>query len=182
VNRWLLVVFWVGLAAGTAGAQAGRGGQSGGAAPVAPEAEMMFIDGARNPELIPQWSAWGYAFRVISGGPRELPSIVHKVVSADERAMIIREADAVQKIDKECHELGLKQFSIIGRGNLEALDARLREITVACRRKTLEARDRILAALNPEGAGALIMFVESTKDGTSLSIRKRDLPRFLEPE
>ena len=143
---------------------------------------MVIIDGAKNPELIPQWSAWGYAFRVISGGPRELPSVVHKVVSPDERAMIIREADAVQQIDKDCQARLLKQHTIIGRGNLERLDAKLREITVVCRQKTLDARNRILAALNPEGATALIMFVESTKDGTSLTIRKRDLPRFLEPE
>ncbi|MGH9311068.1 MAG: hypothetical protein ACRD1U_16950 [Vicinamibacterales bacterium] len=177
MNRWLLgVVVGVPLLLGTATAQGGRG-----AAESAPP-EMMFIDGAKNPELIPQWSAWGYAFRVISGGPRELPSIVHKVVSADERAMIIKEADAVQKIDKACTELLLKQHTVIGRGNLEALDAKLREITVACRQKTLDARNRILAALNPDGATALIMFVESTKEGTSLTIRKRDLPRFLEPE
>jgi hypothetical protein len=159
--------------AGSVSAQAGRS---------APEPETMFIDGAKNPELIPQWSAWGYVFRIISGGPRELPSVVHAVVSPDERAMIIKEADAVQAIDKACHGRLLEQHTILGRGNLEKLDARLREITVACRQKTLDARDRILAALNPEAASALSMFVESTKEGTSLTIRKRDLPRFLEPE
>ncbi|HUF67505.1 MAG TPA: hypothetical protein VMM79_02550 [Longimicrobiales bacterium] len=144
--------------------------------------EILRIDGGKNPELIPQWSAWGFAFRVIAGGSRELPSVVYHVVSKDEAAMLLREADAIQKIDKACLERGLKLHSSLARTDTAVLDARLRELNLECRRRTLDARDRVLEALNPEGAAALIMFVESTKRDTSISVPRNALARFLEPE
>ena len=64
--------------------------------------EIVQIDGSKNPELIPQWSAWGYAFRVFAGGPRMLPSSVLAHVTDAEQALIIREADAVQASDVTC--------------------------------------------------------------------------------
>jgi hypothetical protein len=149
---------------------------------VSPPLEFVQIDGAKNPELIPQWSAWGYAFRLIAGGRRELPALVHEAVSGDERAMVLNEADAVQRTDKVCQERVSQLHPLVGKEKAAVLDARLREITVTCRQKTLDARNRVLSAMGPEGAIALIMFVESTKSGTSLSIAKRDLARFLEPE
>ena len=144
--------------------------------------EMIQIDGSRNPELVPQWSAWGFAFRVIATGSRQLPSSVDKVLSRDEAGLILREADAVQKIDRECQERVVRLHSLLGKEKNQVLDDKLREITVECRWATLHARDRTLEALNPDGAAALIAFVESTKTGTSFSIRKKDLPRFLEPQ
>ena len=36
--------------------------------------EMLQIDGSKNPELIPEWSAWGFAFRVFATGSRQLPT------------------------------------------------------------------------------------------------------------
>lgn len=144
--------------------------------------EMLSIDGARNPELVPQWSAWGFAFRVIAGGPRELPSSVLRVVSSEEAAMVLEEAEAIQIVDKGCEERVAKLRPLVGKEKYQVLDARLRAITLECRRKTLEARDRVLLALNPAGAAALSAFVEATKSGTTLTIRRRDLARFLEPE
>ena len=177
MNGWILIVaVTVALGARAAAAQNLQGKSP----PVS--AEITHINGAKNPELIPQWSAWGYAFRVIAGGPRELPTLVYRAVSKDEAAMVLREADAVQRIDAACQERLLKLHSFVGVENPTALDARLRTITVECRSETLRARDRVLSALNPEGAAALMMFVESTKNGTSVSIPKKDLARFLEPE
>jgi hypothetical protein len=40
----------------------------------------------------------------------------------------------------------------------------------------------VLAALNPAAATALAAFAESTKSGTSISVPKKDLARYLEPE
>jgi hypothetical protein len=144
--------------------------------------EMLHVDGARNPELIPQWSVWGYVFRVIAGGPRELPTSVLRVVSKEEEAMIKKEADAVQKIDADCQSRAFRAAALLGVETAAVVDTKVRAISVACRRETLHARDRILAALNPEAAAALNAFAESTKSGTSLSLPKKDLARYLEPE
>jgi hypothetical protein len=147
-----------------------------------PKQEMLNIDGSKNPELIPQWSAWGYVFRIIAGGPRQLPSSVIRLVSKEEEALVLKEADAVQKIDADCQARAAKAAALVGVEPLATLDAKVREISVACRHETLHARDRVLAALNPEAATALMAFAESTKSGTSISLPKKDLARFLEPE
>jgi hypothetical protein len=144
--------------------------------------EMMEIDGSKNPELIPQWSAWEFAFRVIAGGPRELPTTVHRLVSIDEGAMILREAEMATKIAAVCETRMGKLRVLIGKERASVLDARAREVTLDCRRQTLDLRDRVLAHLNPEAQAALRAFVESTKAGTSLTVRKNHLARFLEPE
>jgi hypothetical protein len=144
--------------------------------------EMMVVDGSKNPELIPQWNVWGYVFRVIAGGSRQLPSSVYQLVSRDEEALVLKEADAVQKIDAACQERASKAVERLGQDTTAAVDARIRTISVECRRGTLRARDRVLAALNPAAATALVVFAESTKAGTSISVPKKDLARFLEPE
>lgn len=144
--------------------------------------EMIEIDGARNPELIPQWSAWGFAFRVITTGSRQLPSSVYFAVSREEEAMLMKEADQLQKIDRDCVSRVVKLHDLLGRIKDNELDGKLRGLTLECRWATLRTRDRVLEALKPEGAAALIAFVESTKVGTTISIPKKDLARYLEPQ
>jgi hypothetical protein len=144
--------------------------------------EIIEIDGGKNPELIPEWSAWGFAFRVIATGSRQLPSSVHFAVSSDEAAMMMKEADQLQKVDQSCRERVVKLHDLLGKEKDDVLDRRLREITLECRWATLHARDRVLEALKPEGATALIAFVASSKVGTSVTIPKKDLARYLEPQ
>jgi hypothetical protein len=147
-----------------------------------PDLEVIEIDGRKSPELIPQWSAWGYAFRVIAGGSRLLPADVLAESTPADQSLITKEADSVQVFDREC--LARHQKILAGRGDKkpEVLDQEVRELTLDCRRNTLHARDRVLAGLSPAAQAALVAFVESTKRGTSLSIPKKDLARFLEPE
>ena len=76
---------------------------------------VVVIDGSKNPELIPQWSAWEYAFRVIGGGPRELPTSVYRVVSTEERALILAEAQASLRRDKACQERVEKLLPLVGK-------------------------------------------------------------------
>ena len=152
------------------------------ATPGATSPEMLLVDGARNPELIPQWSVWGYVFRVIAGGPGELPSSVYPFVSKAETALVIKESAAIQKVDARCQERAIKAAALLGTESMASVDAKIRAISLECRWETLHARDRVLAALNPAAATALAAFAESTKTGTSISVPKKDLARYLEPE
>jgi hypothetical protein len=169
-----LLVVWV-LPGAMAAAQAP-------AASAQSKPDILQIDGSKNPELIPQWSVWGFVFRVLAGGPRQLPTSVLRVVSKDEEALVMKEADAIQKVDADCLVRVTKAAALLGVESMAAVDARVREISVACRRETLHARDRLLAGLNLEAAAALMAFAESTKAGTSMSLPRKDLARFLEPE
>jgi hypothetical protein len=150
--------------------------------PVPRGTEFIQIDGSKNPELIPQWSSWGFAFRIFSGGPRELPSTVHVVASKDEAAMILREADAMQKVDAACAAKMAEVTKRIGKEKASVLDEEGRKINLDCRWQTLYARDRILERLNPQARVALIAFVESTKKGRQVSVPKNGLARYLEPQ
>lgn len=147
-----------------------------------PAAGMVQIDGATRPELVPQWSVWAYVFRILGGGPRQLPPPVLRLVSREEEALVLKEAAAAQKSDAACQVRLADLTSKRGDASADALDARLWDITVECRRDTLRARDRLLEALNGEAAAALVAFAESTKAGTSISLPKKNLARFLEPE
>lgn len=159
---------------------------SGAAAQSVPPAQAnpdtIQIDGSKRPDLVPQWSVWGYVFRILAGGSRQLPTPVFLVVSREEGAMLLREADALQKLDADCQTRLAKAVSRLGADPADAVDARVRAITLHCRQEILATRDRALAALNPEGAAALAAFAESTKAGTSISVPRKKLARFLEPE
>src|SRR4051812_12253488 len=84
------------------------------AAPVESPLEIVHVDGAKSPELIPQWSVWGFVFRVLSGGPRQLPTSVFVLVSKAEEALVIKEADAVQRIDAACQVRASKAVALHG--------------------------------------------------------------------
>ena len=96
--------------------------------------------------------------------------------------MILREAETIAKLATKCEVRMSKLRVLIGKEKASVLDARAREVTLDCRRQTLDVRDRVLDRLNPEAQAALRAFVESTKAGTSLTLTKKQLARFLEPE
>lgn len=146
------------------------------------DSAMVVVDGAARPDLVPEWSVWGYVFRVVSGGPRQLPSSVAELATAAEMEFVLREADAVRKADAACESRLARAFTRLGQDPPAMVDDRLHEINVGCRRDTLRARDAVLAGLNPAAASALRAFAESTKTGTSISVPRKKLPRFLEPE
>lgn len=147
-----------------------------------PAPEKLEIDGSKNPELIPEWSAWGFAFRVFATGSRQLPSTIYFAVSREEEASIMKEADQLQKVDRECLGRLMKLRDLVGKEKDDVLDGKLRDLTLECRWAALHTRDRVLESLDPEGAAALTAFVESTKAGTTISIPKKDLARYLEPQ
>jgi hypothetical protein len=144
--------------------------------------EMIEIDGARNPELIPQWAAWEFAFRVLAGGSRALPPTVHHVVSKEEAALVVGEAVESQKRDAACQERMLKLRPLLLTAKAAEINRRQADIQIGCRWQTLHARDRLLERLNPEARIALSAFVESTKAGTRVTIAKRELAHYQQPQ
>jgi hypothetical protein len=168
----VVVLAWL-LAAAAATAQTRR---------PPPDPELIQIDGSRNPELIPQWSAWGYAFRLLAGGPRQLPTSVLEQASPAEQTLIIRTADDEQRVDAKCQVRLMTILARRGEENAARLDREIRTLALECRRQTLRARDRLLATLTTQAQAALVAFVESTKAGTSVTIPRSQLARFREPE
>lgn len=148
-----------------------------------PSDERIVIDGSKNPELIPQWAAWESAFRAIDGGSKQLPSNVHHVATAEERAGISAEAAANGRRGAACADRIEREIRpLLGKETPETVAGRQQEIHVDCRWQTLHARDRLLAQLRPDVGAELIRFVEDMKTGTTLSMPAKELPLYRQPE
>jgi hypothetical protein len=131
-----------------------------------PDTETVTIDGAKNPELIPQWSAWAVSFRFIAAGVQTLadegiPTTVYSVLNKEQRLVLVKHVDAAVREQKECENRMLKLRAQFATQKLEAVQERAFELQMECRRATLKARDGLLAELPPDGQIALRALVES---------------------
>lgn len=147
-----------------------------------PPDDLVTIDGSKNPELIPEWSAWEFAFRVIAGGPKQLPSSVLLVVSKEEGQRVMAAAESDQRRDAACRERMSKLRPLLLTAKPSVINAKQEEIQLDCRWQTLQRRDRLLEGLRPEGQAALIAFVESLKAGTQVTVSRRELAHFHKPQ
>lgn len=144
--------------------------------------EIVFIDGERQPELVPQWCAWEYTLRVFARGAKLLPPALAGRVSAEETSRIFREADAHLKREAALHDYLQRLSLLVVREKGEAIDERRRNATLDYRRGVLESRDRLLAGLGPAARAALEDFAASQKTRVKLAISKRELAWYLRPE
>jgi hypothetical protein len=152
------------------------------------------IDGAVNPELVPEYAAWQSALEFIdSASNLGVPSVLIEVLTKHEQALLIDEAHRVVIHRSECLNRATEARAPLAK--LEAtgptkeawtklakqIDARMWEVQLACRWDTLHARDRLLATVNPEGGMALTRFVEDQKTGLKFTTTKGALDRFRQP-
>jgi len=142
----------------------------------------VHIDGSRNPEMIPQWATWAFAFRVIAGGSREIPTTVLRHLTDEEASEVRKEAIGDQKSDADCQERVLRLRPLLLTEKAHAINDKTRAIQLDCRERTLRARDRLLARLRPEAQIALLQWVESTKSGMQVSVPRRELAHYRQPE
>lgn len=157
----------------------GLADQRSGAKPAAEE--TLLIDGSKNPELVPQWSVWEFSFDLF-GAKKLLPNVLLHQLSGDEPAIILEATAEHLQREAEHHDDVRRLNDRWTKAAAPALDERLRQIKLEYRRGILQTRDRLLAALSPGGAAALAQFVEGTKSGMKIAVRKADLALFLQPE
>jgi hypothetical protein len=155
--------------------------------------QIITIDGSKNPELIPQWQAWGYTFRAITrsadytvgrGGTEEesIPWDIYRVSSKEDRATLLKEARDAVAAQNACETRGLKAREQGAAQKPEVLFARLNDMVIECRRITLNARDHLLAGLTPAAQSGIRQFVEARKQGMTVTMKKSELASFRLPE
>jgi hypothetical protein len=144
--------------------------------------EWVVIDGRKNPEQIPEWSAWESVFSDIAGGRKLLPSNVQSVVSQEEADLIRRESEASVRRSAEYKDTLLNLTKTMpGSTPLKRL-GRQKEIRLECRWANLHARDRLLAALNPAAAAALTAYAQEVKKGTTFTVAKSEVAFLRLPQ
>jgi hypothetical protein len=149
--------------------------------------EMITIDGTRNPELVPQWNVWAAGFRYMAKDDVEqLPTVVLRAVTPEQRVAVMKEANAAASFDRECGmraaDVGRRLLAEKPDVGVDLANARVLEASMSCRRHTLEVRDKLLVDLGPAGAAALTGWVESLKNGWTTTLRKSQLKAYLLPE
>lgn len=149
--------------------------------------ETVLIDGAKHPEQIPQWSAWAVSFRFMAASTQTLaqegiPTPIYRALTKGERAAVLKDVTAAVKGQTECAARVLTLAAENPAGNQEVLTEKVRDIQMDCRRATLKARDQLLDRLPRAGQAALRAFVESQKQGQTITVLKSDLARFRLPE
>ncbi len=148
-----------------------------------PSTEIVRIDGAKNPEMIPEWSAWEFALSVLAKGPGEIPAELIPHFSVQESALLLKAAAAQRQREADYHERVKRElFPLNGKEPRERIQELSQELALEYRWQLLRARDRLLAALNPAAQSGLTAWVESTKKGTTISILRKDLPFFRQPQ
>jgi hypothetical protein len=155
------------------------------AKPASADDKVITIDGSKNPEQIPQWLAWQEALRVM-GMPAQLdlpiPTSIWHVTTAEERDFIRKES--VQSLERE-DEVGaqaMKIFQSVTQETRAGDEERVRQLDLRRKQAILDARDRLLIKLTPEGQSALRGFVEEVKKGTKVFVLKSQLADYMKPE
>lgn len=166
------------------------------AVPPADPQQWVQIDGAKDPQMIPEWYTWRTAFRIAAiSSPSDLPRELLLVLSHDEAARLIAAGLADSKGVAVCNErlleikkpidemraAGAKPKAIVAK--MRELDGKMHEKTVECRQDTLDRRDRLLTDFRPEARVALEVWAEGRKKGMSAQVSKGvGLRRFMEPK
>ncbi len=150
-----------------------------------PPDEVITIDGAKNPELIPNWAAWLESFRFMSNPPAPeipIPSTIYAVTSPEQRALVRKEALFVIAQERELGQRVLKLQEGLNAENLAERTAKVDALELKRRQEALDARDRLLAALPPDAQAALREFAERTRRGYQVRLLKSKFQQFMLPE
>jgi hypothetical protein len=153
--------------------------------PTASASDVLTIDGAKNPEMVPNWAAWLEAFRFMAApaAPIEpIPTTIYLATSKEQRALIRKESLLVMAQEREFGQRALKLQDGLTAENMSDRSDQADALEMKRRRAALDARDRLLAALPLEGQIALREFAEHVRKGYKATVVKSKLAQFLAPE
>jgi hypothetical protein len=141
--------------------------------------ERLEIDGSKNPELIPEWYVWGTFFRHLHTGGT-VPSALN--LTPSETRTLQMEVDQYDKSNQDCQKQIDSLRPLLGIAPIGEVNQKQRAIQLECRRRSLDIRDRLLAAVRPEASVALTTWVENLKSRIEISVPKRELAHFRQPQ
>jgi hypothetical protein len=144
--------------------------------------DIFVIRGAKNPELLPEYVVWSEAFPVLSilkeerwdgqRGPK---------LSAQDRKLVYEHAALYTPREEACTAKRDRAWEAL-KADEAKRDKEVRAIELECRWQILEAKDRVLAALSPEGAAIFQTWVvQEVKPHITVTVSKADYEFFKLP-
>jgi hypothetical protein len=152
-----------------------------------PSPDLTLIDGEKNPELIPEYLMWSTALDAIAllaeqnvseHGP--LKALLSSISASDAELVLAEAAEHTKRADA-CHQKGLRIVEAMKGHGIDRLEKAMKANTLACREVLLDATDRLLARLSPEGRTALTAWVLEGRRKVKAWIVKTDLDFFRQP-
>jgi hypothetical protein len=141
--------------------------------------ERLEIDGSKNPELIPEWFVWETFFRHLHQAGT-IPSALN--LAPGETRLLQMQVEQYGKSSEECQKEIANLRPLVGVVANGIVNEKQRAIQLGCRRRSLDIRDRLLARVGAEAVTALTTWVETVKNGIQISVPKRELDHFRQPQ
>ena len=146
------------------------------------------MDGAKNPELIPEYLVWGTGFQTLAlmkehnirAGEKFLSRLT---LSGQDAALVFGEADRHMARSGSCHEKGAAIFSDMSarKQKIGEIEAAMQANTLECRWALLMAKDRLLESMSPEGRDLLVRWMLDERVKLKPYVVKSDLEFFRQP-
>ena len=155
---WAVVfVFVLGFVLGPAGVR--RRGRRGSARRTVEDA-VIEISGEKTPEQLPEYLVWKIGLRALAAIKKQNigPALEELGLSEADGELVFAEGRAQQERDKECFERQERLTTMLraAEAKPERIASETRAIVIECRWATLDAKERMLAALSPDAQTAVV--------------------------
>jgi hypothetical protein len=144
---------------------------------------MVKIDGKTDPDRIPEWLSWQQGFRTLATLKKEGFNEFRLALEATDAELVENEALAQLERDEACRRAQYEREAELSPqgATLQEIIKEQKVIVLGCRTKTLEARDKLLAALSPDGQFALLQWIERRRANIGSFVPEGDLEYFKLP-
>lgn len=148
--------------------------------------EWIFIDGAKQPWLLPEWLVWDNVFSgvyIIRDKRLEGSPLDKLAVTPSELKRLENAAFWYNEHFFACAERQKKEVARLRAAKRPAADVvnRQREVILECRQQVLDRADALLRDMSDEGRVALLAYVEAKKPGMWSRTAKSELEFYRLP-
>jgi hypothetical protein len=149
------------------------------------EAAVIEISGEKTPEQLPEYLVWKVGLRALAAIKKQNiePALEELGLSPTEGELVFAQGRAQQERDKECFERQERLTTMLkaAEAKPERIALETRAIVIECRWATLDAKERMLAALSPEAQMSVVNWVLNQRRQISVSVHRADLEFFRLP-
>jgi hypothetical protein len=150
-----------------------------------PAGKMIVIDGSKSPGDIPEHAWWRHCFYKLAHASRlKATDYIDSLgLSPDDMSQVLRTAGQQAARDDECAKrIEGRQRELQAQGaRPEALADAWQAITIDCRARDLDARDRLFERLTPEGREQLRVWADGIRRGMTVYWPANDIEQFKRP-
>lgn len=147
--------------------------------------EMVEINGADHPEAIPDYLAWQTGFSKLAHikDRNIVPALDALALTRDDLALAYQESAKQSERDDACGEKTrrLMEAKRAQKAKPRDIETAVRPLILDCRQITLDAKDRLLNRLSPEGRSKLESWIDESRRTIRVQIRKDQLDFFRRP-